>query len=79
MAWLSVLLTLLPVRDDAWSRMDPAAHRAAHLRLWADLVRRVGRVYLPAPASLLAFTAWQCGDGALANIAIDCALEADPG
>ena len=33
----------------------------------------------PAPASLLAFTAWQSGEGALANIAIDRALAADPG
>lgn len=78
LAWLSVLLTQLPVRDDAWSRMDPG-HRAPHLRLWTDLVRRVRPDYLPAPASLLAFTAWQCGEGALANIAIDRALETDPG
>ncbi len=79
-AWLSVVLALLPVRDDAWARMDPeAALRAAHLRLWADLVRRSCRAYRPAPASLLAFTAWQSGDGALANIALDMALEADPG
>ncbi len=79
-AWLSVVLALLPVRDDAWARMDPdAALRAAHLRLWADLVRRSCPAYRPAPASLLAFTAWQAGDGALANIALDLALEADPG
>ena len=80
MAWLSVVLALLPVRDDAWARMDPdAALREAHLRLWADLVRRSCPAYRPAPASLLAFTAWQSGDGALANIALDLALEADPG
>jgi hypothetical protein len=28
-----------------------------------------------APASLLAFVAWQCGMGALANIALDRALD----
>ena len=79
-AWLSVVLALLPVRDDAWARMDPdAALRAAHLRLWADLVRRSCPAYRPAAASLLAFTAWQAGDGALANIALDLALQADPG
>ena len=79
-AWLSVVLALLPVRDDAWARMEPEEPlRAAHLRLWADLVRRSCRAYRPAPASLLAFTAWQSGDGALANIALDMALEADPG
>jgi hypothetical protein len=77
-AWLSVALAHLPVRDDAWARMDPE-YRDAHLRLWSDVVRRARRTYLAAPASLLAFTAWQCGQGALANIALDRALAADPG
>jgi hypothetical protein len=77
-AWLTVVLAHLAVRDDAWSRMD-AGYRAAHLRLWTDVVRRATPAYLPAPASLLAFTAWQSGEGALANIAIDRALAADPG
>ncbi len=77
-AWLSVVLAHLPVRDDAWARMDPE-YRDAHLRLWSDVVRRARRGYLAAPASLLAFTAWQSGEGALANIAIDHALAADPG
>ena len=77
-AWLTVVLSHLAVRDDAWARMDPG-HRAAHLRLWTDVARRAAPAYLPAPASLLAFTAWQSGDGALANIAIDRALAADPG
>jgi hypothetical protein len=76
-AWLTVVLAHLAVRDDAWSRMDPG-FRAAHLRLWTDVVRRATPAYLPAPASLLAFTAWQSGEGALANIAIDRALAADP-
>ena len=34
---------------------------------------------MAAPASLLAFTAWQCGDGTLANIAIERALADTPG
>ena len=76
-AWLSVALTDLRVRDDAWARMDPE-YRDAHLRLWTDVVRRACPAYVPAPASLLAFTAWQAGDGALANIAIERALDADP-
>jgi hypothetical protein len=33
-AWLSVALTSLWVRDDAWARMDPG-HARAHERLWA--------------------------------------------
>ncbi len=77
-AWLALVLTSLPVRDDAWARMDPA-HRDAHRRLWTDLVRRAQPGYVAAPASLLAFVAWQNGDGALANIAIDRALADTPG
>ncbi len=78
LAWLVVSLAQLPVRDDAWARMVPA-HRDAHLRLWADLVRSAADSWLPAPAALLAFTAWQCGEGALAGIAVERALGADPG
>jgi hypothetical protein len=77
-AGLAVSLVHLAVRDDAWARMVPE-HRQAHLALWADIVRRADGPWLPAPASLLAFTAWQAGDGTLANIALDRALAADPG
>ena len=77
-AWLLISLAHLAVRDDAWARMDPE-HREAHRRLWTDLVRRADAAWVAPPASLLAFTAWQCGEGALANIAIDRALMADPG
>jgi hypothetical protein len=65
-AWLAISLIHLPVRDDAWARMIPEHHQA-HLALWADIVRRAGGPWLPAPASLLAFTAWQAGDGTLAT------------
>jgi hypothetical protein len=77
-AWLALVLLRLPVRDDAWARMDPG-HAAAHRRLWADVVRRAQPGYIAPPASLLAFTAWQGGDGALANVALDRALTDDPG
>jgi hypothetical protein len=77
LAWLSVTIADLRVRDDAWARMDPR-HRAEHRRLWTEVVRHACEPYVPAPASLLAFTAWQSGDGALANVAIERALAADP-
>jgi hypothetical protein len=77
LAWLSVALTSLQVRDDAWARMD-MDYRDLHRRLWTDVVRRAEPQYVPAPASLLAFTAWQSGNGALANVALERALEADP-
>jgi hypothetical protein len=76
-AWLGVVLGDLRVRDDAWARMDPE-HNEAHRRLWTDLLRRLPADLAAAPAALLAFTAWQAGDGALASIAIERALAADP-
>jgi hypothetical protein len=76
-AWLTVALRELRVRDDAWARMLPE-YNAAHTRLWSDLTRLAQPGYVAAPASLLAFAAWQAGDGALANIALDRALADDP-
>jgi hypothetical protein len=77
LAWLTVTIADLRVRDDAWARMEPR-HRADHQRLWTDVARHACEPYVPAPASLLAFTAWQSGDGALATVAIERALAADP-
>jgi len=77
LAWLSVTVADLRVRDDAWARMEPR-YRADHQRLWTDVVRHAREPYVPAPASLLAFTAWQSGEGSLANVAIERALAADP-
>jgi hypothetical protein len=74
-AWLTVLLTSIPVRDYAWQRTDDADW---HLRLWTDLTRRAQPDLVAAPAALLAFAAWRSGQGALANIAVDRALHADP-
>jgi hypothetical protein len=78
LAWLAVLLADLRVRDDAWARMNPR-YREAHIRLWTDVLRAAATEYVPAPASLLAFTAWQSGNGALACVAVDRALAARPG
>jgi hypothetical protein len=72
-AWLTVALCDLRVRDDAWARMDPA-HTQAHRRMWLDVTRRAQPGYVAAPAALLAYVAWQAGDGALANVALDRAL-----
>ena len=76
-AWVTVALRDLRVRDDAWARMDPA-HAEAHLRLWTDVTRRAQPGYVAAPAALLAFVAWQSGDGALANVALDRAVADEP-
>ncbi len=76
-AWLTVALRDLRVRDDAWARMDPA-YLDAHQRLWIDVTRRAQPGYVAAPAALLAFVAWQSGDGALANVALDRAIADEP-
>jgi hypothetical protein len=76
-AWLGVLMVNLRVRDEAWVRMREG-DLDVHIRLWRDVLRRVREPYAPAPACLLAFAAWRTGDGALANIALDRALAADP-
>ena len=76
-AWLTVALAQLRVRDDAWARMEPE-YQGAHLQLWTDLTKLARRGYVAAPASLLAFCAWQAGDGALANVALDRALADNP-
>jgi hypothetical protein len=76
-ARITVALRDLRVRDDAWARMDPGPS-GAHQRLWIDVVRRAQPGYVAAPAALLAFVAWQSGDGALANVALDRALADDP-
>jgi hypothetical protein len=76
-AWLSVMLRDLRIRDDAWSRMEPE-HKDAHRRLWTDLTRRARPGFVAPAASLLAFVAWQCGNGALANVALDRAQADDP-
>jgi len=76
-ARITVALRDLRVRDDAWARMDPS-HAEAHQRLWTDVVRRAQPGHVAASAALLAFVAWQSGDGALANVALDRALADDP-
>ncbi len=77
LAWLTATLGTPEVRDAAWLRMDPA-HRAAHQRLWTTLTRLAPPGHVAAPAALLALTAWQDGNGALANLALDRALADNP-
>jgi hypothetical protein len=77
LAWLAVTLAVPQVRDAAWLRMDPA-HRHAHQRLWTTLTHLAPPGHVTAPAALLAFTAWQDGNGVLANLALDRAQADSP-
>jgi Domain of unknown function (DUF4192) len=78
LAFLAVVVSDLRVRDDAWAQLDPR-RAGPHAALWTDIVTGAAPEFVPAPASLLAFTAWQAGQGALANVAAERALAADPG
>ncbi|MGW5082803.1 DUF4192 domain-containing protein [Micromonospora echinospora] len=75
-AWLTVLLTHIPVRDHAWSRTDG---RDADISLWTDVTRRAEPDLIAAPGCLLAFSAWRSGHGALAAVALERVLAAHPG
>lgn len=74
-AWLTVLLKHLPVRDYAWERVGVDEW---HVELWVDVLRRAEPHLVPAPACLLAFGAWRAGQGALALAAVERARHADP-
>ena len=77
LAWLALTLGAPEVRDAAWLRMDPA-RRDAHQRLWTTLTRLAPPGHVTAPAALLAFTAWQDGNGVLGNLALDRAQADSP-
>ncbi|NYH44081.1 hypothetical protein HNR22_003808 [Micromonospora jinlongensis] len=74
-AWLSLLMTHLPVRDHAWERTDG---RDRDIALWTDVLRRVEPELVAAPGALLAFAAWRAGQGALAAVAIERTLSLHP-
>jgi hypothetical protein len=79
LAWLTVLLTSIPVRDMAMSAITgPPPALEAHRALWMDVFRRAAPDFAAAPGSLFAFAAWRCGEATLARIALDRVLDAKP-
>jgi len=70
-------MVALRVRDAAWSTIG-RDHGRAHRELWTRLLRRTPRPWTPPVATLLAFAAWQSGDGALAWCALDRCTDVDP-
>lgn len=75
MAWLTLLLNYDSVWDLAMKLTEP---HDRHVTFWAEVTRRAEEPLAPAPATLLALTAWRCGDGALATMAAERALQVDP-
>lgn len=72
-----VLLSEELQRHFAWVSIDHE-NASRQVELWRGLVRRAPDHLLPAPAALLAFAAWQAGDGALAWCAVDRCVSVDP-
>jgi hypothetical protein len=74
-AWLGVLLVDPDVHEYTLDRLGDEEWRLA---LWTDVLRRVEHAYVAAAGCVLSYLAWRAGQGALARVAIDRALHADP-
>lgn len=74
------VLHALPVRllQDAVRAGLTREDAPEHVAFWVDVVRRTPRERLAAPAAVLAWAAWQSGDGAFAWCALDVAASQDP-
>ena len=66
------------VRDRAFG-LALGSEAAAAEQLWTECTRRAPAPLDAVPATLLAVSAWLRGDGAMANIALDRAVDSDPG
>ncbi|SEG44247.1 protein of unknown function [Nonomuraea solani] len=72
-AHLGLALTIMRVRDEAWTLMNES-----HAALWKDLTRRLEPRFMPPAASLLAMASWRAGNSVQATIALERALTTDP-
>ncbi|MBI1758148.1 MAG: DUF4192 domain-containing protein [Actinobacteria bacterium] len=78
-ARLVVGLRIIPVRDAAWLWIESTPdRRGPALELWRQLARRAPDTYRVPALFLTAWTAWRCGSGPLANIALQRALTLEP-
>jgi hypothetical protein len=74
-AWLGVLLLDPDVHEYTLGRLGDEEWRFS---LWTDVLRRVEQIYVPAVGCILSYLAWRAGQGALARVAVDRALLAQP-
>jgi hypothetical protein len=70
-------LTQTALRDSLWLAVDDG--RLDGRPLWRELARRLPGRYAAAPLFLFGWASWRDGNGALAGIAADRAVERDPG
>lgn len=73
----AVALTDLGIRDGLWLAIDEGSVNADSLML--ELLRRLPSPYDAAPLFLFGWNAWRQGNGTLASMAADRALQSDPG
>lgn len=73
----AVTLRSIDIRDAVWLAVDAA--RLDGRPLWRQLARRMPAPYDATPLFLFAWRSWRLGDGTLARIAAERALDADPG
>jgi hypothetical protein len=76
LARIAVALTDITVRDELWLSIDDASLDAD--RLLVELFTRLPQPYLAPPLFLYGWAAWRRGDGTLAGMAVERALESDP-
>lgn len=77
-ARLTVWVSRRDLRDEVWGRIT-RDNAQDMLRVLTSVSARVVPPYEPAVLSLTAFAGWLSGDGAQALIAVERALDADPG
>jgi hypothetical protein len=70
-------LAITPVRDAVWLAVDE--RRLDGRELWRWLGRRLPGRYAAAPMFVFGWASWRAGNGALAGMAAERALAADPG
>jgi len=73
---IGVALQDYMVRDEIWLGIDDHTIEADDLLL--QLVRRLPAPYQASPLFLYGWAAWRAGNGALASIAVERALQAEP-
>jgi len=73
----AVALQSYAVRDALWMALDD--DRLQGIELWVNLARRLPSPYNATSLFLAGWRAWRDGNGALAGIAAELALAADPG
>ncbi|MEP7019496.1 MAG: DUF4192 domain-containing protein [Pseudonocardiales bacterium] len=75
-ARFGVALSGHQLRDSLWMAVD--AGRVDGRTLWLDLARRLPSPYDAAPLFLYGWCSWRAGNGALAGIAAERAVQSDP-